>query len=517
MSLKRKPKSNSFTVDQAHSWLAEHGFGHVVCVKWSDTSKYPSDWMNTQNGFRWTQPFSNIRSMVRDGYVIGLTKEERLALRKQGKTLRTFPVVRVGSGPPMRKPPMAMEAALAWLHEHGYSHIECVHWAGSSKKKSLWRNTSNGREFESEFNHLKINHNRPNRLIGATWGETLEAKKQTSLAHFGVDHPLKSPEVLEKHRQTCLARYGVPNIALYNAPTYQGKTVREWSQSLGYSKEHTQRLIHTLGIEETSKKVPYQSSIESVLRAYLDELGVVYTFNRKLRDTDVRPDVVIEDLRIVIEVDGVYYHSDAHPRMTRSYHVTRRQKIIDAGYRPLFFREDEVLFRTDAVRSVLLHALKRSTKVYGRKTDATRIPVTDAKLFFEKYHLMGSGHGRTYALTLPGTGIVAAMCIKGNSSAEISRFCTRSGLSVVGGFSKLLAFAREVEGFTSVSTFVDLRYGTGSYLPSIGFRLKSCHPSFKWVKGMTVKNRMVYPGNTGYAHGYHKLWDCGQARFEASL
>jgi hypothetical protein len=100
-----------------------------------------------------------------------------------------------------------------------------------------------------------------------------------------------------------------------------------------------------------------------------------------------------------------------------------------------------------------------------------------------------------------------------NNDYDISRFCSSRGISVIGGFSKLLKnFERDYKP-NYIQTFIDLRYGTGSYLPSLGFTRKSCYPSFSWTDGENTYHRLKFRGNSGYRQGLIKIWDCGQAKF----
>ena len=111
--------------------------------------------------------------------------------------------------------------------------------------------------------------------------------------------------------------------------------------------------------------------------------------------------------------------------------------------------------------------------------------------------------------------IVCAMRIKRikDQNYEISRFCSKIGHSIIGGFSCLLSYFEKEVKPTSLKTYIDLRYGSGNYLPNFGFEKKSEFLSFKWMKNNKVYNRMQFPGNTGYEQGLHKLWDCGQAKY----
>ena len=96
---------------------------------------------------------------------------------------------------------------------------------------------------------------------------------------------------------------------------------------------------------------------------------------------------------------------------------------------------------------------------------------------------------------------------------EVSRFCNKIGVSVVGGFSKLLKHFVKKNNPISTTTFIDMRYGVGCYLLDLGFKEISTHVSFKWTDCVNTYPRTRFLSNAGYEKGLVKIWDCGQKKF----
>jgi hypothetical protein len=209
----------------------------------------------------------------------------------------------------------------------------------------------------------------------------------------------------------------------------------------------------------------------------------------------------------VIECDGLYWHSDA-VIAEKDYHKQRRQYYIDNGYQPLFFREDEINMKPKIVESIILNKLNKSQKIWARKCNIVEIDKNCAREFFNNNHLMGYGSGQSIGLLYQDKLVAAMQFFKRNDITEISRFCTIIQHSVVGGFSKLLCVLSK-----PLSTFIDLRYGSGNYLDNLGFKRISDYTSFKWTYGGKTHHRMQFLGNSGYKHGMYKIWDCGQSKY----
>ena len=185
----------------------------------------------------------------------------------------------------------------------------------------------------------------------------------------------------------------------------------------------------------------------------------------------------------------------------------------DKGFRSLFFREDEIHLRTNAVKSIINNSLGLCEKVFARKCDLVDVNKNDREKFFNENHLMGVGKGSCFGLEYNGELICVMQYIKRNSYIDISRFCTKSCISVVGGFSKLIKKIEREFNSPSIQTFIDMRYGTGKYLNRLGFEKATEHISFRWIKNCESYHRMKFKGNSGYEYGYNKLWDCGQSRY----
>jgi hypothetical protein len=127
---------------------------------------------------------------------------------------------------------------------------------------------------------------------------------------------------------------------------------------------------------------------------------------------------------------------------------------------------------------------------------------------------MGKGKGHAYGLFYEDQLVCAILvCSKKGNNYEISRFCNVLNTNVIGGFSKLISFVEKELKPESILTFIDLRYGSGEYLVDLGFNYVSVNVSFKWTKAGESVHRMKFPSSSGYADGWNKVWDCGQAKY----
>lgn len=330
----------------------------------------------------------------------------------------------------------------------------------------------------------------------------------------------KRDEVKEKRKKTCIEKYGkkTPLLTLNSVYNFNGETAFDiYTRSdIKFSYVKFLRLIKSIGLENALKANTSQSSIEFVIECILRDLNVEFKFNKGFSDTGYRPDYQIPDSKLIIEADGLYFHSDLNKE--KRYHRDKKDSYNKCGYRSLFFRSDEILTKTDIVNSVIKYHLgKLDSVIYARKCSVGKGSSKDFREWFYRNHLMGSGSGDVYYLTYQDDIVAALSIIKRESVFEISRFCNKLNITVIGGFSKLLS--KVISDFkpSKIISFVDYRYGTGKSLLKSGFIETSDYLSFKWTNFLSTFHRMKYPGNTGYDHNLVKIWDCGQKKFELIL
>lgn len=430
---------------------------------------------------------------------------------------------------------------------------ELLEWSGEYTKSSVFKNTENHNVFKASLKHLLQNVKSGRRVPGASKEEerqrareTMQARyggvgnaspttsakiRKTNLERLGVENPFSSTEVQEKIRETNVQKYGVPylladkerhsvgmqkrrenGVASGSIKLIGGVPVYDIAEAVGCSPSslYTNDFTTIKDVEEW--KDSSKTSIELSIKQLLDSNNIAYVYNNKLEGTNYRPDFVLTDYNVVIECDGLYWHSDATGK-DKNYHIARKQEYVDLGYFPLFFREDEIRTKLNIVESIIRNKAKVLPRIFARKTTVKELTSKEASKFLNENHLMGRGAGSAFALMYDNS-IVAVMQVKWKSLAsrtlEISRFSTALNVNVVGAFSKLLSAAYKDLEPSQVLTFIDNRYGSGAYLQTLGFSQGKTHPSFKWTKGFETLHRLKFKGNSGYEAGYSKIWDCGQ-------
>lgn len=387
--------------------------------------------------------------------------------------------------------------------------------------------------------------------------QTIKSKSIQSMQHrFGCDHYTQTPDILEQRTSSYLRLYGVEhprqlNMAdgvlsqlsngdwLKNEHHTQQKTPHQIAGELGTTFSTVCRWLDNNQIERIDHPHSGRSVGECQLVEFIESVcgSHIITSDR----TIIAPkelDVVLPDLKIAIEYCGLYWHSDCHERISKTYHSDKMNACSEAGYRLITIFEDEWLHRRDVVEAKLRHILGVSveSRVYARQCNIRTVTtVQDKREFFNANHIQGYGPGSvTYALTHNGVDVAMVSYIsKRNGVFELNRYATSA--VVVGGFSRLLKHFIKNNECSSILTHADKRWSDGGVYFKSGFNcIRESDPGYWYIKQTYRIHRQQFmkknlhkvlsdfdPNETEFEncdrHGIRRIWDCGQYTFEMVL
>lgn len=180
---------------------------------------------------------------------------------------------------------------------------------------------------------------------------SVEKHKKTCLERYGVDNVSKTDFIKEKKKQTFLEHYGVDNI--WKVENY---TRDIWNS---FSEEKKQEIIKKI-YTSINKNKSSGSKIEKKVASILDDIGLSYHRQFFIKGSRHPYDFKLEDSKILIEVNGKYWHAD--PRYYKKDDIVNQpgdkslikaseiwdkdRKIIEYannhGYRVITLWEDEI-------------------------------------------------------------------------------------------------------------------------------------------------------------------------------
>ena len=198
------------------------------------------------------------------------------------------------------------------------------------------------------------------------------------------------------------------------------------------------------------------------------------------------------------------------------------------------------LDKFEIVLSRILTALNlATTRVYARKCNLLEIDNKTANKFFEENHIQGKSTaikvwGLFYndaLVSVCSIGLVGRKHAGGEGIIELKRFCSKNGVSVVGGFSKLFKVVVEYcrqNGYSFIKSYCDRRYANihKPVYEQVGFILRgeTKYTPHYFRKGIRYRNVSLrktpeerLTGLTEWelrmAQGYDRIWDCGHRTY----
>ena len=308
-------------------------------------------------------------------------------------------------------------------------------------------------------------------------GERSEIHKKmedTMEERYGVRYARYLPEVEERVRKTCLERYGVPY----------------YIQTEDANKDNRKRISF---INEKFSKFLSDNGIDNSLEKFLG--GKFY-------------DIVMEDRKIVIEIDPTYTHNsignhwNSHG-IDSNYHKDKSMIAIEHGYRCIH------VFDWDNWNDILNILKAPHTTIGARKCEVREVDKSDAVKFTNAYHIQHSCNGQVLNYGLYFNNELIQIMTFGKPrynnkyDYELLRLCSNTDIRVVGGASKLFHAFTSDNMNSSVISYCDRSKFNGSVYQAIGMNLLRITPPSKiWSKG-TDK----ITDNLLRQRGYDQLFD----------
>jgi len=237
-----------------------------------------------------------------------------------------------------------------------------------------------------------------------------------------------------------------------------------------------------------------RSKTELELEDFIHSLGYDTTHTRFfINNKSIEIDIYIPDKNIGIEYHGSFWHKtlpDDGFVKPRLFHQKKYTLCSQIGIHLISIFDIDWLYNSNKIKEYLIDLLKNKEIIYARKCTIKKITKTESNDFYSKYHLLGTTvvQDVSYGLFY-NDELVSCMSFQlGRYKEEnkpvwcLSRFVTKSGVTIIGGASKLLKyFEREYEPSILVS-FSDNDYFNGGVYDKLGFECKGCtsYPRYFW-------------------------------------
>ena len=252
-------------------------------------------------------------------------------------------------------------------------------------------------------------------------------------------------------------------------------------------------------------------------------------------------DVLIHELQIGFEFTGMFWHAEKQ-NPEKKHLLWKKQYAAAKGIKLYTVFEDEWRNSSELVLSRISSILGLgTTKVFARQCSLGVIHSKERAKFLRDNHLQGAD-SPTVALGLTFENEVVCLASfkktnvsKGGNGAqwELSRFCTKKKLRVVGGASRLIKAFMTTHNSECLDliSYADSRWSHGEMYKSIGFSfLAATAPSYWYLRNGYTKrvhrsalmkhtllkseeDKALTEWELAQREGYDRIWDCGTTKW----
>lgn len=382
-------------------------------------------------------------------------------------------------------------------------------------------------------------------------GTIREVSKKSIIDGTSKSCGCKSNEFI---RNTMLERYGDITASKANNPredwqiealssaesltnylcSFENKlTLKQASLYLSITEYHLTRTLKQFGLKELVVFNTNRSTFEEEVYQFILN-NSQFNIKNNVRDVldSLELDIYIPDLKLAIECNGDYWHSELFK--DNNYHLRKTVACNKLGIELIHIFEYEWNSCREQIQSIILNRINASYKIYARNTIIKEVSSNEAKEFLNNNHLQGHAVSNINIALVNNDEIVYIMTFgkprfDNTASYELIRACGIKYCTVVGGFSKAIKYFHNKYKPDSIVTYADRAKFNANVYRSNNFKfLNYTNPSYVWSDGnkvmtryATMKHKLIESSlgtidesESEIMHrlGYFKIYNCGNLK-----
>lgn len=278
-----------------------------------------------------------------------------------------------------------------------------------------------------------------------------------------------------------------------------------------------------------------ESRPQKEIADFIRNLGQKVSINDTEALDGLEIDIFVPALNFGVELHGAYRHSygTIESKTQRRKHQRKALAAIKKKVSLFQIFDYEWMHKRRIVESSIKHSLGLSDRAYARKCKVIRCNSDAVKAFFDDNHLAGYRPAKHHYCLETGGEIVCAISLSPlKDGYEIIRFANKSGMSIVGGFSRLLDAFKKDKDPKMIFTYSDARMPSrGSVYERCGFtRIGITKPGYFYWRNNKVFDRRKFQkhklrktlssyddakteAENMFANRYRRIWNAGNHKF----
>ena len=210
-------------------------------------------------------------------------------------------------------------------------------------------------------------------------------------------------------------------------------------------------------------------------------------------------DKIIKKLLIKIECNGMFWHSGEKRKHVA---IEKLEKCKQKNIKLLTFWEDDIKYRKESIINIIKTNLQKNKRIYARLCQIKEISPKESKQFLDMYHIQGNINAKVKLGLFYNDELLEVMTFghkrkalgsnnDNNDIWELYRLCTKTGITVIGGASKLLKYFETNYNPTTIISYCHNEISDGSVYEKLGFIFdKECGQGFSYFNNKISKKRI---------------------------
>lgn len=264
--------------------------------------------------------------------------------------------------------------------------------------------------------------------------------------------------------------------------------------SVCFNYRNTRKITRNDNISKNNKILPEFTFLKNKIKNILKIEKLLDNNKIKFKSCNIidksYSDIYIEDKNIAI----VFYENEKceNGKLLKDKNIFHKNKI---NLIQIF--EDELINKYEIVESRILNKLSLTkNKLYARNCNVKLIDKKSKSIFLNKYHIQGNDKSNIDLGLYYKDELVSVMTFcksrialgKRTCDYELSRFCSKINLNVVGGASKLFSYFVQKNNFNKIISYSDIRWGNGNVYEFLGFKkIGKTPPGYYYYKIGDIK------------------------------
>mgnify|MGYP002377369954 CR=1 FL=1 len=376
--------------------------------------------------------------------------------------------------------------------------------------------------------------------------------KQTLMDNYNVTVPLKSKILVKKVKKTLLKKYGEnynKHLAKLRKEKYLKNHNRVNSLQLKFTDDQYQKLndknyLKTLHHDEHMSCTEIAQNLnisKSALGKKMKKFGIeiklysnskpkaekelfdiVSKYDKNVITQDrtvIYPqelDIVSKENKLVIEYNGLYWHSENKGGKDKNYHLNKTIAAEQAGYRCIQILENEWLHKKHVVITKIEQLLEKH-KISGMECEVIIPTELETIKFYNENCFDGYQSANVNIGLKYNNNIVAIMSFNSiyDNKYDILNYEFTPNVDIETAVEKILYHFVQFNSPSSITVTCDRRWNNGYHFIKCGFELDHISEPKHYYVDLKEKStsRRLYKELLNDDKQCDKIWDCGKLHF----